>query len=86
MSTELIVLTFEASLIKLGLVRLVIEGHYMQSWQFQEAKAYFSEVSFVEFMAQSPLRGLNLKIERDKSGPREDLDLEDTMNTEMLGS
>jgi prevent-host-death family protein len=36
-----------------------------------------AKLSFIDFMAQSPLRGLDLDLARDKSGSRDDIDLED---------
>jgi antitoxin Phd len=35
------------------------------------------KLSFVAFMTQSPLRGLDLDLSRDKSGPRDNIDLDD---------
>ncbi len=37
-----------------------------------------AKLSFIDFMAQSPLRGLDLDLVRDKSGLRDNIDLEGT--------
>lgn len=57
-------------------VRGVEEAVVLSKHDYQ--KLIGAKPSFIDFMAQSPLRGLNLDVSRDKSGPREDIDLGDT--------